>query len=393
MWNNFLLFLLGCLFLALAGLVLFLCFFRRRLRKMADTVRAVEQRLADEVQAAREGRNRVLAILESMTEGVLAVDTDEKVLFANAALARVLGFPEEKMEGRYFWEVFRDPEINPLLKRALKERMVFKKELSLLLSGLVFHVQISPVFTENDFLGAIAVFYDVTKLKELERVRSEFVANVSHELKTPLTSIMGFVETLKEGGIEDAQNRMNFLGVIEEQSKKLCLLIEDLLLLSKYESAREALKKEPLDLGKMLEGVLELFQKDLRARGLRAALSVSPESLRVEADPASLERALRNLVDNAIKYNREGGEVRVEASRAGEGVEICVSDAGIGIPPADLPRIFERFYRVDKSRSRELGGTGLGLSIVKHIVERHSGKIEVSSEPGKGTTFTILLPG
>jgi len=348
-------------------------------------------RLKDRIRLADEGKNRIFAILESMAEGVVVVDTRQKIVLINSMLGRVLEVKKKEVPGRYFWEVFRDPDINDMIGRSLAERISIRREHTLLLMERVFQIQSSPVFSGEELLGAVAVFHDVTQLKELEKVRAEFVANVSHELKTPLTSIIGFIETLKEGAIEDAENRLRFLGIIDEHSKKLHALIDDLLFLSKVESEKKALSKGPIDLGEMIENILELFHTALEMQKIKTRVKLSPVPFVIFGDRVLLERAFSNLIDNAIKYNRPGGEMIIEAFLTPGESKIKFTDTGIGIPESDVPRIFERFYRVDKSRARESGGTGLGLSIAKHIIERHSGRIEVESTLQKGSTFIITL--
>ena len=368
---------------------------RARSSQLASQVKKNEEKntaLNERLQDASEEKKRLFAILGSMTEGVMAVDTAKKVLLINAALEKHFGLQKDAVEGRYFWEVFRDADINQMFEKALRDGVAASKEHSASLSNTVFEIQLSPVHSDGEFLGVVGVFRDVTLLKEFERLRSEFVANVSHELKTPLTSILGFVETLKEGGVDDAENRMKFLQIIETQSKKLHALIEDLLLLSKFESASGPLRPEEVDVEKLFEKMQETFSPLLKEKKVRFQVVSAPKAVSVQAEPGPLERALSNLIDNALKYNRPEGRVTLQASKSGGNIILEVRDTGVGIAPADMPRVFERFYRADKSRSRESGGSGLGLSIAKHIVERHGGRIEVQSTPGQGSTFSIVLP-
>ncbi len=361
-------------------------------RSLLEDIQTLAARLDEGSQSAVQERNRILAILESMTEGVLVVDIQQKILLLNSALASAFGFDKRSAQGRFSWEMFRDPDINEMIKSALGDKRAVRHEHEALLSDLVFEIQVSPVFAQSDFLGVVAVFRDITSLKQFDRLRSEFVANVSHELKTPLTSILGFVETLKEGALEDREHSLKFLDIIEEQSKKLHLMIEDLLLLSRMESSKEPLKLGPVRLSSMMEKIEQVFIPLMKENRIGFSMEVVPSDLSLTAESSSLERALSNLIDNAVKYNLREGTVSVAARRFGQGVTISVSDTGPGIVPQDLGRIFERFYRADKSRSRESGGSGLGLSITKHIVERHGGRIEVESILGQGSTFTIVLP-
>lgn len=327
-----------------------------------------------------------------MVEAVIVVDPRQKILLANSALSECFDLKKQTVAGRYTWEVFRDSELNQMIEVCLARRTALKKEHTISLSHRVFEIQISPVFLSKEFLGVVAVFHDVTAVKELEKIRTEFVANVSHELKTPLTSIMGFVETLKEGAAEDPKNRERFLNIIAEHSQKLYELIEGLLLLSKIESGREELKMEALDIKPLFESIFEGVETAILKAKLKTRFELSVEPFRIWADPKIITQAFTNLVDNAIKYNKTGGEIVIEAFEEGSVSVIRVRDTGIGIPAQDLKRIFERFYRVEKSRSRESGGAGLGLSIVKHAVERHGGTIEAESAVEQGSTFTVKLP-
>jgi two-component system phosphate regulon sensor histidine kinase PhoR len=388
-------FLVALLAIESAALALLVFLFYQKVKKtraLALDISDIKGTLEMKVRSASEEKKRLAGILESMAEGVVVVDTRQKVMLANTVLAAAFGFDRQKAQGRHSWELFRDPEINEMIEKALHEKASISKEHPVLLSNATFQIQISPVSEGDEFLGVVAVFYDLTKLKELERVRSEFVANVSHELKTPLTSILGFVETLREGGIEDTENRIKFLEIIEGHAKKLYRLIDDLLLLSAIESGKRELRTEPLDLRGMLDRILPLFEKAIAAKKIEIRFEMEPDPFVFRADPKFMEQVFSNLLDNAVKYNREGGRIVFKAFREGDEAKMEIHDTGIGIPCEDLPRIFERFYRVDKSRSRESGGTGLGLSIAKHVVERHGGRMEVWSVVNQGTVFRVILP-
>ncbi|OIO38128.1 MAG: hypothetical protein AUJ72_03095 [Candidatus Omnitrophica bacterium CG1_02_46_14] len=361
-------------------------------RHLITNIDAMSDRLKDQTESAGQEQKRIFAILESMVEGVLVIDAEHKIIMANSTLARAFDLTQEDVRGKYFWEVFRDSEINEMIKKSLSSQTQSKREHPALLTDSIFEIQVSPVFGGLKFLGVVAVFHNVTKLKALERAQNEFVANVSHELKTPLTSILGYIETLKNGAIDNVKDRSEFLNIIEDHSKKLHLLIEDLLVLSKAESDRQKLKKETVDLEPMLLRIFRFYEKPIKTKGLTAHVELVPKPFSVLADPGALEQALSNLIDNAIKYNSPSGSIDVRAVYEPGTVRIEIRDTGIGISPADQTKIFERFYRVEKSRSRELGGTGLGLSIVKNIAERHLGKIEVQSLTPKGTVFSLILP-
>ena len=335
--------------------------------------------------------SHAMVALASMAEGVIILDAKGKALLVNPALSEALDLRKNSQNEAYFWEIFRDSAVNEMMEICLKERRIVQKEHSVLLSGKTFEIQVSPISGGEDFLGAVGVFHDVTRLKELERTRAEFVGNVSHELKTPLTSILGYVETLKEGAVEDEENRMKFLSTIEEHAKNLSELVEDLLLLSSVESAKNSLRIQSFDFEKMVEKVLGYLDRRLREKKITIEKEITPQPFLLKADSALFERVISNLLDNAVKYSSPGGKISIHAFKKPGEARIEVADNGIGISETDLPRIFERFYRADKSRSRESGGAGLGLSIAKHIVERHGGRIEAESVPQKGSKFSISL--
>ncbi len=331
------------------------------------------------------------AILASMVEGVLAVDGNLRITFANASFARAVGAEMPIPAGVTVVELVRAPELREVLTGVLTTGESVKRRMELPAAERVFEVQAAPL-TSGAARGAIAILHDITDLERLERVRRDFVANVSHELRTPLTAIRGYAETLLEGALEDQENNRRFLEIIKSHSLRLNNIASDLLTLSELEGGRSRSEPEPISLRGAVESALRTVESEARLRGV--ALVCGPiEDARVVGDRLQIEQALVNLLDNAVKFNRPAGEVRLEAARAGDDrVRITLADTGIGIPHDDLPRIFERFYRVDKARSRDVGGTGLGLSIVRHIVERMNGTVSVESQLGKGSTFTLMLP-
>ena len=353
----------------------------RSLNRMAAQLRDSLDRLSLE-SARRE------AILSGMAEGVLAVDQEMRITFSNESFARVIGAPGAIRAHTPLLEVARDAGLLDMLSEALVSDKPQKRRLELpAAEGRVFEVQAAPLSRR----GAIAVLHDITDLERLERVRKDFVANVSHELRTPLTAIRGYAETLLEGALEDPANNRRFLEIITAQAARLNNIASDLLVLSELESGRPA-ERERLSVPSVLESALHTVESEARVREVQIVCS-QVEDLCVEGSKIRLEQALVNLLDNAIKFNRPSGQVRVEVMRAADGqVRITVADTGIGIPSDDLSRIFERFYRVDKARSRAVGGTGLGLSIVKHVLERMNGKITVASELGRGSVFSVTLP-
>jgi two-component system phosphate regulon sensor histidine kinase PhoR len=257
----------------------------------------------------------------------------------------------------------------------------------------VLQVQAVPLRLGGAGAGVVLVLYDVTELRRLEQVRTEFVANVSHELRTPLTAIRGYLETLLEGALGDPAHARPFLEVAHRHTARMGRLIDDLTDLSNIELGRVRLERVPVDLSAAVDAALAVVSPRAAAAGVEATVEIPPDLPFVSADLDRLTQILINLLDNAVKYSPTGGSVQVRAAALpGRRVEVAVADAGIGIPPADLPRVTERFYRVDKARSRELGGTGLGLAIVKHLVLAHGGDLRIESEPGKGTTVRFTLP-
>jgi two-component system phosphate regulon sensor histidine kinase PhoR len=327
-----------------------------------------------------------------MVEGVLAVDGEMRVTFCNDSFARAVGAQRPASELLPLIDLVRDPGLTDLLKQVLASETPAKQRLQLpAAGGRAFEVQAAPL-TLPSRRGAIAILHDITDLERLERVRKDFVANVSHELRTPLTAIRGYAETLLEGAIEDKENNRRFLEIIKAHAIRLNNIASDLLVLSDLESGKPEPQPEPVSVQEALAAALGAVESEARLRGVRLVRGQFQDAT-LMGDRVRLEQAFVNLLDNAVKFNRPGCEVHLETSRTEDGkARITVADTGIGIASEDLPRIFERFYRVDKGRSRDLGGTGLGLSIVKHVIERMNGTIQVESQLGKGSTFTVLLP-
>jgi two-component system phosphate regulon sensor histidine kinase PhoR len=357
----------------------------RSLNSTASQLHALLDRLGLE-SARRE------AILTSMVEGVLAVDQDLRITFYNASFARAVGLRAEIAERAPLVEVVRDPVLREILARVVSTGETLKQRLQLpAAEGRAFEVQAAPLRVPGG-RGAIAILHDIADLERLERVRKDFVANVSHELRTPLTAIRGYTETLLEGGLEDQENNRKFLEIIKAHATRLNSIASDLLALSELESGKATAEPARVSVQAAMEAALRAVEAEARSRRVKL-IRGRIEDVAVLGERVQLEQALVNLLTNAVKFNRPDGEVRVEVTRTKDDqVSVTIADNGIGIPSADLPRLFERFYRVDKARSREMGGTGLGLSIVKHIVERMHGRVTVESQLGKGSIFTILFP-
>ena len=359
---------------------------------LARSLNSAASQLHELVERLSLESSRREAILATMGEGVLAVDKDLRITFYNKSFTRAMGLHAEIPESAPLVDVVRAPIVREILSRVLSTGETLKQRLQLAAAeGRAFEVQATPMRTAVG-RGALAIFHDITDLERLERVRKDFVANVSHELRTPLTAIRGYTETLLEGALEDKENNRRFLEIIKTHATRLNSIASDLLALSELESGRAVAEPEPISVRSAVDAAFRTVDADARARRVKL-IRGGIDDVSVLGDRVRLEQAIVNLVDNAVKFNRPDGEVRIEVGRTDDGqVSISVADNGIGISSADLPRLFERFYRVDKARSREVGGTGLGLSIVKHIVERMHGTITVESQLGKGSVFTILFP-
>jgi two-component system phosphate regulon sensor histidine kinase PhoR len=365
---------------------------RDELGALAGSLGRVADQVNELVDRVRLEGARRDAILTGMVEGVLAVDKELRVTFCNAAFATAFGVQGPAPAGLPVLRLVRDPEFLEILRTAVSSGESVKRRMHLTgADGRSFEVQAAPLAGASSS-GAMAILHDITDLERLERVRKDFVANVSHELRTPLTAIRGYAETLLDGALDDPDNRRQFVEIIQSHAIRLNNIASDLLTLSELESGRAPLAPSKLSVLGTLEAAMRTVESEAAIRQVRLGWG-TVEDLQVMGNKIKLEQAFVNLLDNAVKFNRGQGEVWVEAGRLpGRGVAITIADSGIGIPSEDLPRIFERFYRVDKARSREVGGTGLGLSIVKHVIEQMQGTVTVESQLGKGSRFTVVLP-
>jgi two-component system phosphate regulon sensor histidine kinase PhoR len=352
-------------------------------------------KMTPRIEGVLAGLNRELsrreAILGSMNEAVVAVDSKLNVSFCNNAfINNVANHPVP--EGVPLLKVFRDPGLFQLLQRVIRTGETSRHRLKMGGRGeLTFDVYAIPL-TDNSARGALSILHDVTPMEQLQRSKRDFVSNVSHEFRTPLATITGYAETLLNGGLEDERNRRKFVEIIQANSVRLTNIANDLITLSELESGTPPTEPEPIPVDQIIQTAVNAVDPVARLHQvvIRAECAAG---LDVLGHPFRFEHALLNLLDNAIKFNKPDGEVEIRARLNEQGeVEISVSDTGIGIPKEDLSRIFERFYRVDKARSRQVGGTGLGLSIVRHAIEQMAGVVQVQSELGKGSCFTIRLP-
>jgi two-component system phosphate regulon sensor histidine kinase PhoR len=373
----------------------------RRRDELADLASALNETAAwmdRTIQSLSRERNRSSAILRSMVEGVAVIDSQERLVFCNRAFSEIWNLDSAAIEGRPMIEAVRNSDLLGLIRRALRGEEGLRSDITL---GIVQHRSFSATATPVQSLegaaagdkpsGAVVVLHDVTELRRLERVRHDFVANVSHEFKTPLTAIQGFAETLLSGALEDPRNNRRFLEIIRDHATRLAVLTDDLLKLARIEAGKLEVQFGPVQLAEVIERCAETAQLKANRKQITLEIEVPPNLPAVHGDASLLRDVVQNLLDNAIQYTPEGGRVRVIATAGPREAVVTVDDTGMGIPLAEQERIFERFYRVDVARSREAGGTGLGLSIAKHIVEAHGGRLWVESEVGRGSKFSFSV--
>jgi two-component system phosphate regulon sensor histidine kinase PhoR len=371
------------------------------LARLGRAIQEMGVELRRRIQEISTEKDYLQTILSGMAEGVLVLDRKGRIVMANEALQKTLGTSSSVTE-RTALEVIRSVDLEETVQKVLREGGREVLELTLpsfdgrtlevnLVSIPPAPVQSAPSSEKTS--GIIAVFHDITRLKDLERTRQDFVANVSHELRTPLTTIIGYSETLLDGALRE-DVALRFIQIIKKHADRLEKVVEDLLTLSKIEARTFSLRRETLLIRELVEDVAELMKESAAKRAITLSQGEIDPALSVSGEKGYLVQVLINLVDNAIKYGRQGGTVGISAiAKNSAEIEVSVADDGEGIPREDLSRIFERFYRVDKGRSKEAGGTGLGLSIVKHLVQAHGGRVWAESRPGKGSTFFFTLPG
>ena len=330
-------------------------------------------------------------ILNASREAILVVDASMRITAANASAQEAFARQNGPLDARRLSEIIRDLDIHEGFQKTLSENK--PTDLRIELTGAekrIYDVHLAPVDLE-DGRHAIGVFYDITQIERLERVRQEFLSNISHELRTPLTSIIAYVETLEDGAIDDRENNRRFLGVIRRNAERMNGLIADIAELSLIETGNVSMDVKNVKLSSVVNDIFAALSSKAKARSLELINQVAG-GVFIAADPMRFEQMLTNLIDNAIKFNREGGAVTVAYSESDGKSLVSVADTGEGIVPENLQRIFERFYRIDRGRTREVGGTGLGLAIVKHLARLHSGEVFVTSTLGRGTIFTVELP-
>lgn len=354
---------------------------RDELKELAQSFNFMSEEIKNLFDKLSRRKEELGSIVSSIEEGLLALDKDGKIFLSNESFNRI--FQSKSVEGQYYWEAVRKPEFSKLVKRVQEDKQNYSEELDLDGRNYLCSAAFLPSGEE-----IVITIHDLTEIRNVERIKKDFVINVSHELRTPLTAIKGYVETLEEEVDEKAKE---YLEIIKRHTDRLILIIKDLLLLAELEEKEVKMEMEKVDIKSLLENILTIFEQQLKEKKLKVELNVLNEVPTIQGDPFSLEQMFINIIDNAVKYTKKG-KIGISLKKEDKNLSIEIEDTGAGIPEEHIPRIFERFYVVDKSRSRHLGGTGLGLSIVKHIAQQHSGEVRVESTLGKGTKFTVLFP-
>ncbi|OEG00092.1 hypothetical protein BHF71_06510 [Vulcanibacillus modesticaldus] len=358
----------------------------RAINIMADS-------LENQMKTIHENEKKLSTVLNNMSSGVILIDKNGIIIFANPAVEWLIGVSENTLIGKYHYEVGKQESISELIERAINNKESIHTEIGIYYPTKKYlDANVVPILdSSGEINNVLVLLIDITKIKRLEKMRTEFVANVSHELRTPITAVKGFTETLLDGTINDEDTRRTFLQIIHKESDRLHRLISDLLDLTKIEQNKEILNFSKVDLKSLIQSTIATMRPQIEKN--KISIYEELDEVQVEADEDRLRQVMINLINNGIAYTPENGSITVRLYQHNKDfIKIEVEDTGIGIPEKSLPRIFERFYRVDKARSRESGGTGLGLAIVKHIIESHGGSIHVESRVGKGSKFTIIFP-
>jgi two-component system phosphate regulon sensor histidine kinase PhoR len=364
------------------------------MKQLAENINYLVAELQEKIKTANEEKAKLIAAFASMTEGVLVLDQDDRIEIFNRAFRRMIASRYGDVVGKTLIEAFRNIELQNAFDRFKKEGGPVTREISLgETQPIILDASVSAIPGPAGEEKTMIVFHDVTRLKRLERVRADFVANVTHEIRTPLTAILGFIETLREGALEEKETARKFLEIIDRHARRLDRLVEDLLVISDIELGEMSFFFESVSLQGIVANVLPLILGGAEKKQITVRSDIPEDLLPIRADRDRLVQIFLNVLDNAVKFTPERGVINVTASEdESDYVVIRISDTGIGIPHDELSRVGERFYRVDKTRSRELGGTGLGLSIVKHLMAAHNGRMEIESQTGRGTTVSLFFP-
>jgi len=354
---------------------------RDELKDLAESLNSMTERIRDLFEELSRQKDELGGILSTIADGLLVIDNQGKVLFSNEIFQNI--FQTDKPEGKFYWEVIRDNRFNEYIRKIQTEKKDLIEEISR--NGRYYECRATFLSSREE---SVISLHDITETRRTEKMKKDIISNISHELRTPLTAIKGFVETLEEGVDEKYRS---YVDIVHRNTDRLINIVKDLLLLSELEEREVKLEIEKVDLYKMIMNILKIFDQEIKQKKLSVEIHSAPELPKIQGDPFKLEQMFINIIDNAVKYT-EKGSIMISLGKREESIVIEVKDTGIGIPKEFIPRIFERFYVVDKSRSRKLGGTGLGLSIVKHIALLHKGSVSVESTLGEGTTFSVILP-
>lgn len=360
---------------------------------LAQAINVMGVELQSRMQTILDDKNKLDAIMANMNDAVIATDLQERIILINNAAKTMFDISAVVLNKNYLWEKVRNEKLRNLVRETIKTQTARISEIEIPAPGKkLLHTHLSPIQVDKDNQGVLLVFHDITELRKLENARREFVANVSHELRTPLASIKGYVETLLENNSLRQEDTQEFLHIIMKHSQRLDSLIKDILELSRLESQDLQTELTPLDIHPCIEHISSQYHEHCMRKNQVLDLAISQQIPLIETNNYLLRQLLTNLLDNAVKYTAKGGRIGLKVEPVNQSIRIEISDTGCGIPQEHIPRIFERFYRVDPARSREMGGTGLGLSIVKHIVLIHHGHIQVESAVNVGTKFIITVP-
>jgi two-component system phosphate regulon sensor histidine kinase PhoR len=362
--------------------------------RLAQNINYLVSELKEKIRLSNEEKGKIEAAFASMSDGVMILDSNDRIETINDAFISILGTIYGDIIGKTPLETFRNIELQNAIDDFKKTRDVASREINLGVENpVILDVSISQIQgLPKEEEKTMIVFHDVTRLKKLEKMRVDFVANVTHEIKTPLSAILGFIETLREGAIDDRKTSLKFLGIIDEHAHRLNRLVDDLLTVSDIELGEKSLFFESIPVGEAIESALHIIEPRAANKGITIERDIPEDMEPLNGDRDSLEQVFLNILDNAVKFTPEAGTISVSTFIEEDRCAVRITDTGIGIPKEELPRLGERFYRVDKTRSRELGGTGLGLSIVKHLMKAHRGSFEVESQLGRGTTVTLRFP-
>jgi len=362
-------------------------------KMLADNINYIVDELRQRIKQANEENSKLVAAFASMTEGVLILDADHKIEAVNPALNNMLAFRSEEITGKTLLEAFRNAELQQAFLKFKEIGMPVAREVALGDSEpVIVDVSISPVKGDPGQEKTMVVLHDVTRLKKLERIRIDFVANVTHEIRTPLTAILGYLETIRDGAINKPEEAARFIDIILKHAQRLNRLVEDLLIISKIEMGEVNFHFEDVSAAEIVGSVLPVINQKAQTKNIAIINLVTEKLPLIKADKDRLTQIFLNILDNAVKFTPEKGQITIGLELKNEYAVVLISDTGIGIPKEEIERLGERFYRVDKTRSRDLGGTGLGLSIVKHLMMAHGGKMEIASRLGQGTTVFLFFP-